>query len=263
MQDYPSYNTMLLEIQDQIAIVKFNRPEALNAANIEMSHERLDLYTKLSQDENVRVVIITGNERAYCAGGDVEAFSKFNEEEAKEFAERGVKYQETLMNMPKPTIAAVSGLAFGGGFENVLLCDLRIASENAQFSLPEINLGIFPGGGGTQRLLQNVSISKAKELVFLAGRIDAVTARDLGIINRVVPAEQLMEEALLWAKELVKKPGLALASAKKLINEAWGTPIGVGMQREIEEWSRMYSTADQKEGMNAFLEKRKPNFKNQ
>lgn len=256
-----TYNTMKLEFEDEIAIVYFDRPDALNAANIEMSYERLEIFSGLSNDLEIKVVIITGNEKAYCAGGDLAAFSKFNAEDAREFAKRGLEYQKILMDMPKPTISAISGYAYGGGMENVLLCDLRIAATNARFGLPEINVGIFPGGGATQRLVQNVSICKAKEMIFLGKTIDAQEALDLGIVNKLVSVDELMETALDWANNLCKKPPLALQEAKKAINSAWGNDIYSGMQLEIDAWAEIYSTQDQKEGMNAFLEKRKPKFK--
>lgn len=254
------YNTMRVERQGEVAIVRFDRPEAMNAANVEMSKERVEIYSGLSYDPDVRVVIITGNERAYCAGGDLEAFSKFTTAQAKEFAMRGLDYQKILMDMPKPTIAAISGFAFGGGMENVLLCDLRIAADNAKFALPEIKVGIFPGGGGTQRLVQNVSICKAKEMIFLGEPIGAQEALNLGLVNRVVPYEELMDTAMAWAKKLCKRPPIALKEAKAAVNAAWSSDIYAGMEKEIQAWSKLYATEDQKEGMNAFLQKRKPNF---
>ena len=255
------YNTLKVIVSDGIAVIKFNRPKAMNAANIEMSFERVEVYTGVSEDPDVKVVIITGDERAYCAGGDLAAFSKFDSEAAKEFGLRGLDYQKILMDMPKPTIAAVAGFAFGGGMENVLLCDLRIAAENAKFALPEINVGIFPGGGGTQRLPQNVSICKAKELIFFGEAIDAQTALDLGLINKVVSLGKLMTEAMVWAQKLLTKPPLSLAAAKALINKAWGMPTHDGMTLEVDAWAEIYATNDQTEGMHAFLEKRKPVFK--
>lgn len=255
-----NYETMKLEFNGPVAIVHFNRPEAMNAANVQMSFDRLEIYEGLYSDDEVRVVIVTGSEKAYCAGGDLAAFVEFDAAEALVFAKRGMSYQKVLMNMPKPTIAAVAGYAFGGGMENVLLCDLRIAAENAVFALPEINVGIFPGGGGTQRLAQNVSICKAKEMIFLGKSIDAATALEIGLVNRVVPTEQLMEAALDWAKTLCGKSPLSLAAAKRLINEAWNTDIDTGMHLEIESWAGIFGTDDQKEGMRAFLEKRRPTF---
>jgi enoyl-CoA hydratase/carnithine racemase len=254
------YETMKLEFQGPVAVVRFNRPEAMNAANVPMSHERLEIYTGISADPEVKAVIITGNEKAYCAGGDLATFAEFDSAQALEFAERGLAYQKALMDMPKPTIAAVAGYAFGGGMENVLLCDLRIAAENAKFALSEINVGIFPGGGGTQRLVQSISVCKAKEMIFLGKPVDAAAALEMGLVNKVVPLETLMDAAMEWAKALCEKAPLSLAAAKRMINEAWNRDIYAGMRMEIEAWSETYNTSDQKEGMRAFLEKRKPVF---
>lgn len=254
------YNTMALDFLDDIAIVRFNRPAALNAANVEMSFERVQIFSGLAYDDAVKAVIITGSEKAYCAGGDLAAFSKFDSAAAKEFAMRGLNYQKILMNMPKPTIAAVAGYAFGGGMENVLLCDLRIAAENAKFALPEIKVGIFPGGGATQRLVQNISIARAKEMIFFGEPIDAEKALEFGIVNRVVSLEELLPAAIEWARKLSRRPPLALKAAKQAINTAWSSDIYAGMEKEIELWAELYSTEDQKEGMTAFLEKRKANF---
>jgi enoyl-CoA hydratase/carnithine racemase len=253
---------MKLSVAEGIAIVQFDRPEAMNAANLEMSYERVEIYSGLSQDDEVKVVIVTGNEQAYCAGGDIQTFAKFGVVEASEFAKRGVQYQKLLMDMPKPTIAAISGYAFGGGLESVLLCDLRIASESALFALPEINVGIFPGGGGTQRLVQNISNCQAKEMIFLGTRIDALKAYEMGLINKVVPQEQLLEEAMKWAKKLCQKSTISLQLAKKAVNAAWGIDIYSGMDMETQAWASLFGTNDQKEGMNAFLEKRKARFSN-
>jgi enoyl-CoA hydratase/carnithine racemase len=164
------------------------------------------------------------------------------------------------MDMPKPTIAAVAGYAFGGGMESVLLCDLRVAAYNATFALSEINVGIFPGGGGTQRLVQNVPVCKAKEMIFFGKPIDAMTALDMGLVNAVVPLDSLLDTAMEWAEKLCQKAPLSLAAAKKMVNEAWNRDIYTGMRMEIETWSRIYDTQDQKEGMRAFLEKRIPSF---
>lgn len=256
------YNTLKVEIEDSIALVKFNRPEALNAANEEMSYERLELFKKLQDDRNVKVVIITGSEKAYCAGGDLATFSKYDTDEALVFGNRGYEYQLALMNLSKPVISGISGYAFGGGFENVLLCDIRIATKSAKFALPEINVGIFPGGGATQRLVQNISICKAKEMIFLGETISAQEALELNLINKVVDTyEEMLEECFKTAKKLCKKPTLSLAAAKYCINRAWGRSTAEGTLMEMREWANIYSTEDQKEGMEAFLEKRKPEYK--
>lgn len=256
-----TYNTMNLEFDGGLAIVSFNRPDAMNAANIKMSFERLEIYKAIAEDPDVKVVIITGNNKVYSAGGDLEAFSKFYRPQASEFINRGVKYQKILMDMPKPTIAAVAGYAFGGGMENVLLTDLRIAADNAQFALPEIGVGIFPGGGATQRLVQNIPVAKAKEMIFFGKPIDANTAMELGIVNTVVPLDELLPTAKKWAQRLMRLSPTALAAAKKSINSAWNQSIYDGMQLEADLWAELYDGYNQKEGMNAFLEKRKPTFK--
>ncbi|WP_313583300.1 enoyl-CoA hydratase/isomerase family protein [Lacrimispora sp.] len=256
-----TYSTMKLTFEDQIAIVRFDRPEAMNAANVDMSYERVEIYRHLSEDDTVKVIIITGGDKVYCAGGDLAAFSKFNRSEAQKFINRGVEYQKLLMDMPKPTIAAIAGYAYGGGMENVLLCDLRIAADNAKFALPEIGVGIFPGGGATQRLVQNIPIAKAKEMIFFGKPIEAKEAYHLGIVNKVVEPEQLMEEARAWAKRLLRLSPLSLRSAKKAINNAWNQDIYGGMQQEADLWAELFDSHDQKEGMNAFLEKRYPEFR--
>lgn len=254
------FNTMLVTVDNSIAVVQFNRPEAMNAANVEMSFERLDIFRGIAADESVKAVIITGNEAAYCAGGDLTAFSRFGVAEAQAFSRRGLEYQNILANMPQPVIAAVAGYAFGGGMENVLMCDLRIAAENARFGLPEINVGIFPGGGGTQRLPHNVPVALVKEMIFLGRTLDAAEALRFGIVNKVVPVGSLMAEAMAWAEKLARKPALALRAAKTAVNSAYSSDLQTGLCLEGQAWAALYGTSDQKEGMNAFLEKRPPVF---
>lgn len=254
------FNTMLVSVEDHIAVVQFNRPDALNATNEEMSWERLEVFDEVGKDPDVRVMILTGNDKAFSAGGDLVLFSTFDVVDARNYAERLIANQRLLCDMPKPTVAAVGGFAFGGGMESMLMCDLRIAADNAKFALPEINSGIFPGNGGTRRLVQNVSISKAKELIFTGGIIDAAAALDLGIINKVVPLPELMDTAMDLAKTLVKKPPFALRMAKQAINAAWSSDPDNGMKMESDAWALMFGTQDQKEGMTAFIEKRKPTF---
>lgn len=255
------FNTMLVTVEDGIAVVQFNRPDAMNAVNEEMSYERLEVFGGVSKDPEVRVVIITGGEKVFCAGGDLVWFSKFGVVEAREFSERIMANQKLVSEMPKPTIAAVAGFAFGGGMETVMMCDLRIAAENAKFALPEINAGVFPGNGGTQRLVQHTSICKAKEMIFFGEPIDAQTALNMGIVNKVVPGEELMETAKTWARKLAKKPPFALKMAKLAINAAWSCDYDTGLKFEADAWALTFGTEDQKEGMRAFIEKRKPAFK--
>lgn len=254
------YNTISLTFDSDVAIIKFNRPQFRNALNREMSDERNEILSCIADDREIRAVIITGGDQVFCAGGDLAAFSKFGVAEAREYAERIIAGQRLLANFPKPTVAAVAGFALGGGMETVLLCDLAIAAENAKFAQPEINVGIIPGAGATQRLVQRTSISKAKEIIFLGEMIDARTALELGIINKIVPLEELMDAAKQWAKKLAAKPPIALKMAKKTINSAWSCDIETGMAMEADAWGMLYGTEDQKEGMKAFLEKRKPYF---
>jgi enoyl-CoA hydratase len=255
-----NYQNIILTIEDDIAIIKFNRPQAMNALNRELSDERTAILNGIAQDPEIKVVIITGGEKVFCAGGDLVAFSKFNILDAREQSSRMLANQRLLTDFPKPTIAAIAGLAMGGGMEIVLMCDLRIAAESAMFAQPEINVGIFPGSGATQRLPQNISICKTKELIFFGETINAATALELGLINKVVPLEELMDTAKIWAKKLAKKPPLALQMAKIAINSAWSSDSETGMRLEADAWTLLYGTEDQKEGMNAFLDKRKPTF---
>lgn len=255
------YNTILLTIDCDVAIIQFNRLEAMNALNREMSNERNEILTGIAGDPEIKAVIITGGDKVFCAGGDLAAFSEFGVVEAREHAERILAGQRLLANFPKPTIAAVAGFALGGGMETVLLCDLAIAADNAKFAQPEINVGIIPGAGATQRLVQRTSICKAKEIILLGDMIDAPTALELGIINKIVPVEELMDAAKQWAKKLAAKPPLALKMAKMAINSAWSCDIETGMVMEADAWGMLYGTEDQKEGMRAFLEKRQPSFK--
>lgn len=257
------YNTMQVEIDGPVAVVRFHRPDAMNAANVEMSHERLEIFRHVAEDNDVKAVVVTGNDTAYCAGGDLAVFSEFGVAEAQEFWRRGMEYQKIFSEMPKPTIAAVAGYAFGGGMENMLMCDLRIAAENAKFGLPEINVGIFPGGGGTQRLPQNVPVALAKEMIFFGRILDAQEAQSFGLVNKVVTLETLLDEAVDWARKLARKPPLALRAAKAAINAAYSTDMQTGLSLEGMAWSSLYGTKDQKEGMQAFLGKRKPQFTGQ
>jgi enoyl-CoA hydratase len=185
---------------------------------------------------------------------------KFGVEDARNHGDRLIVAGNVLQNMPKPTIAMIAGVCMGGGLESVLLHDLKICADNAKFGQPEINVGIFPGAGATQRLPQLMSLSKAKELVFLGEPFDAQTALELGIVNKVVPLAELKEETMKMAKKLLKKPAFALRMAKEALNSAWSTSMDRGLMIETHGWAMCYGTQDQKEGMNAFIEKRKPAY---
>lgn len=255
------YQTLLLEFDDTVAILQLNRPKANNALNSEMLDELLEVAGQIADDGEIKALIICGSGKSFSAGGDIESFSTFGSAEAREFVERVVQMERLVVELPQPTIAAISGFALGGGMEIVLMCDLRIAADNARFGQPEVNLGIIPGAGATQRLVQNVSLCQAKEMILLGDTIRAAEALEKGIINAVVPLDELMGTARKWAKKLAAKPPLAVQAAKKAINAAWNCDIETGMKIETEAWSLLYDTEDQKEGMKALLEKRKPVFK--
>ena len=196
------YETMEVTVEGPIATVKFCRPAYNNASNAQMRGDKVAILSQIKEDRSIRVVILTGNETAFSAGGDLGEFSQCDVERARQIGEEGCEYQRLLTQLPQPVIAAVSGYAYGGGMESVLMCDLRIASESARFALPEIKVGFMPGNGGTQRLVQNVSICKAKELIFFGDPIVALEAYRLGIINLVVPQEELLPTAQKWAERL-------------------------------------------------------------
>lgn len=255
-----TYNTMLVSVEDHIATVQFNRPEVMNAINNEVNRERVEIFTALGKDPDVRVVILTGGEKVFSAGGDLPAISQYGIVEARAHADMNCAGQRALADMPKPTIAAIAGYAVGGGAENVLLCDLRIAAENAKIACSEINVGIFPGGGATHRLVQNISMCKAKEMLFFGGVIDAQTALELGLVNKVVPLQELMSTAQEWAQRLAQKPPFTLKMLKAVVNANWGADNETAMRVEQDAWSAIFGSVDAKEGMKAFIEKRKPEY---
>lgn len=252
------YQCIKVSIEDNIAIIQYNRPEALNAANAQLVVERSEAIFEAGQDPEIKVLIMTGNDKAYSAGGDLASMVNYGVKEAREFIDKNVQGGLTLTNLPKPTIAMIAGVCMGGGFENALCCDLRIAADNAKFALPEINVGIFPGGGATQRLPQHISLCQAKELIFTGRTFDAQTALNYGLVNKVVPLAELKETTMELARQLAKKPAFSLRMAKEALNAAWSSSLEKGLQIETHGWSMTFGTKDAKEGMKAFLEKRKP-----
>ena len=258
------YETILVEQEGPIGILKLNRPQALNALNSKVISELIVALEEIEKGVMPKVVILTGaGEKAFVAGTDIIEMEKLSSFEAREFANFVRQAIDKVAALNRPVIAAINGFALGGGCELAMACDIRIASEKAKIGQPETGLGIIPGSGGTQRLPRLVGVSKAKQLVFTGELIDAKTALEIGLVDKVVPPDQLMEETKKIAGTIASKPRTALALAKSAINRGLDMALQDGLSYEIECFAECFSTKDQKEGMRAFLEKRKPNYTNQ
>ncbi len=259
------YKDISLQISGGIATVTLNRPECLNAIRRETIDELEAALRSMRTDESIRVLILTGaGDRAFSAGADLKGgmFSdKTTSIEAFSIARRGQELMRLLQDFEKPTIAAVNGYAVGGGCELALACDFIIASEDAEFGQAEINLGIVPGWGGTQRLARLLNRNKAKELVMTGDRVKAHEAKEIGLVNLVCPKEMLQEAAQKLARKLASKSPLALKLAKQLVDKAYDSDLETGLTLEVEAFSLCFSSEDTKEGIRAFLEKREPRFK--
>ena len=249
------------EIRDDIGWVQINRPEKLNALNPDVFRDLEAIVTCCEEDDNIRVVILTGNEKAFAAGADIEHMAKRDIRGAYELTDQNMRVFERLADLPKPTIAAISGYALGAGCEAALCCDFRIAAENAVMGLPEITLGIIPGAGGTQRLPRLVGIGPAAELIFTGEMIKANKAEQIGLVSKVVPMDQLKTEVKSLAFKLLERPALALRAAKTALRKGLNGSLKDGLQIEQDLFCMLFGTYDQKEGMSAFIEKRKPNFR--
>ncbi|MCJ7605344.1 MAG: enoyl-CoA hydratase-related protein [Dehalococcoidales bacterium] len=258
-----TYKTLLYEKADGIATVTLNRPEALNALNSTVYTELYDMFEAIENDEEVRVVILTGSgDKAFAAGSDVVEMQNMNTLEIQKFVAKIRKASDRIYTLSKPTIAAINGYCLGGGCELSMCCDLRIASEKARFGQPEINLGLIPGASGTQRLPRLIGAARAKEMIFLGDMIKADVALEFGLVNKVVPVESLRDEAMAWAKKLASKSLPVLTMAKKAIDTGADTDIASGLNMEARCVALCFATEDRREGMAAFLEKREAVFKN-
>jgi enoyl-CoA hydratase len=255
------YKNLIFNVEEGIATITFNRPKALNAMNSEVLAELLDAATICKEDNKVKALILTGSgDKAFIAGADISEMQNKSPKDALAFVELGHQVTRHIETMPKASIAAINGFAFGGGTEISLACDIRFASEKAVFGQPEILLGIIPGWGGTQRLPRLVGMGIAKEIILGGIQIDAKRAYEIGLVNRVFPADKLMEETKKFAKKLASMPQFTLKMAKDSINYGYDLALDSANKLEMECICQCFSTADQKEGMKAFLEKRKPNF---
>ena len=256
------YTNIKFQIEEHIATITFNRPEVLNALNEASLKEFSHAVDKVTGDEDIRVLILTGaGDKSFVAGADIKEFLKFNALKAKVFSEMGHCIVNKLQDLPIPVIGAVNGFALGGGCEVAIACDFIYASENAMFGLPEINLGIIPGFGGTQRLPRFVGKNRAKEMIFTGKMISAAEAQAMGLVNKVCAQDQLMDEVLKVAKIMVSKGKVSLRAAKQTINTGMDVDLKTGCRIEIDAFAICLASPDAKEGTLAFLEKRAADFK--
>lgn len=256
-----SYETLLVNVEEQVAVVTLNRPP-LNPLNSKVFRDLTQLAGELDDDPAVRAVVITGaGEKAFAAGADISEMKDLSVAEMYVFGLVSKEAFTKIENLKKPTVAAINGLALGGGCELALCCDLRLAADKAKFGLPEINLGIIPGGGGTQRLTRLVGMGRAKELFYLGEMIDAARAEQIGLVNRVVAAADLLPEAVRLAKKLAEKAPLALGMLKDAVQTGYNLDLPAALDLEMKNFMLAFASEDRREGISAFLEKRKPDFK--
>lgn len=255
------YQNILCAVENGIATITINRPKALNALNLDTVTELKDAIEKIAVDKAVKVVVITGaGEKSFVAGADIKEMATKTPAEGREWGQFGQNVFTEIENMPQPVIAAINGFCLGGGCELSCACDIRYAAENAKFGQPEVGLGITPGFGGTQRLPRVVGRGYGKELIFRANMIDANEAYRIGLVNKVVPQAELMDVCKQTAKEIMANAPIAVQLAKTAINRGINCDVITGIAYEDEVFALCFSTADQKEGMDSFVNKRAKNF---
>ncbi|MGE0086991.1 MAG: enoyl-CoA hydratase/isomerase family protein [Desulfococcaceae bacterium] len=256
-----AYENILFAAENGIATITFNRPKQLNALNGALLDEFSRALDEIEANEEIRVLVLTGaGEKSFVAGADITELATFGPLQAKVFAKKGQAIISRLQELVIPVIAAVNGFALGGGSEMALACDFIYASENANFGLPEITLGIIPGFGGTQRLPRLVGANRAKEMIFTGKMIPAAEAAAIGMVNKVCPAANLMEEVMKTAKAIAAKGRVSLRAAKQAVNSGLGTDLATGLNIECDAFALCMASEDAKEGTKAFLEKRKAAF---
>ncbi|MFZ5677890.1 MAG: enoyl-CoA hydratase [Pseudomonadota bacterium] len=255
-----TYETILVETHDAVGLIRLNRPQVLNALNAALVNELGQALSHFDKDEKIGAIVITGSEKAFAAGADIKEMASKSYMEA--YLGDFLSSWDRLANQRKPVIAAVAGFALGGGCELALMCDFIIAADTAKFGQPEIQLGVMPGAGGTQRLTRYIGKSKAMDMVLTARMMDAAEAERSGLVSRVVAADKLVEEALAAARKIASFSQPIAMMAKESVNRAFETTLAEGIRFERRLFHAMFASEDQKEGMAAFLEKRKPAFKN-
>ena len=254
-----SYETVLIETHERVGLVRLNRPKAFNALNSILMKEIMDALSEFDTDESIGAMVITGNERAFAAGADIK---EMLEASAVDMLQREhIEALDRISQIRKPVVAAVSGWCLGGGNELAMSCDMIVASESARFGQPEINLGVIPGAGGTQRLTRAVGKVLAMEMVLNNRTLSAEEALQFGLVNRVVPVERYLEEALQLAAEIASRAPLAIRLGKEAVNHAFESFLSDGLADERRAFYFLFASEDQKEGMQAFVEKRKADWK--
>jgi enoyl-CoA hydratase len=254
-----SYEMILTEIRSRVGLITLNRPRALNALNNQLMLEVMDALEAFDNQEGIGTMVITGNEKAFAAGADIKEIADKSSDEMQNNDYTAVFDRICLIR--KPVIAAVSGWALGAGCEVALSCDMIVASESAKFGQPEITIGVIPGAGGTQRLTRAVGKAIAMEMILNNRTLTAQEAYQFGLVNRVVPTETYLDEALKLAEEIASRAPLAVRAAKKMTNQVYEESLSEGLAEEKQEFYNLFSSEDQKEGMQAFIEKRKPEWK--
>jgi len=254
-----SYTTILTETRGRVGLITLNRPKAMNALNRTLLSELVSALTAFDSDEAVGAMVITGSQRAFAAGADIKEMAEASPVEM--LTSSFVELFDGIRNVRKPVIAAVSGYALGGGCELAMSCDMIVASETAKFGQPEVTIGVIPGAGGTQRLTRAVGKALAMEMVLNNRMLTAAEAAQFGLVNRVVPVERFLEEALALAGEVAGRAPLAVRLGKETVNKAFELSLTEGLEAERRAFYMLFATEDQKEGMKAFIEKARPNWK--
>ncbi|HEX6033514.1 MAG TPA: enoyl-CoA hydratase-related protein [Anaerolineales bacterium] len=253
------YELILTGTRGRVGLITLNRPQAMNALNNQLMRELMDALEAFDKNDSVGAMVITGNEKAFAAGADIKEMAGKSIQQMMDTDHIAVFGR--IRTIRKPVIAAVSGWALGGGCEVALSCDMIVASQSAVFGQPEINIGVIPGAGGTQRLTRAVGKAIAMEMILNDRRLSAQEAYQFGMVNRVVPVESYLEEGLKLAEEIAVRAPVAVRAAKKMINQAFERTLSEGLAVEKQEFYNLFATEDQKEGMQAFTEKRKPEWK--
>jgi len=255
-----AYENIIVETREHVGLIQLSRPKALNALNAALMRELGEALVKFDADETIGAIVITGSDKAFAAGADIKEMQSksFVDAYRQDFI---TAEWETVTRVRKPVIAAVAGYALGGGCELAMMCDIILAADTAKFGQPEINLGVMPGAGGTQRLTRFVGKSKSMEMNLTGRFMNADEAERAGLVSRIIPADELIDEAVATASKIAEKGAIAAMATKEAVNRAYETTLAEGVRFERRLFHALFSTADQAEGMEAFIDKRTPNFK--